>query len=423
MTRTLYLDLVGGAAGDMLLAALLDLGASLSKVQANLHLLGLDRVELHTKDVHPAGLRALQLDVTIDGRLGDSGVQEGSPKAVLPGVGPIAFKSGHDHGHRPYRVIRAMLATAPLPEPVRRVAAQAFLRLAEAESAAHGIPLEEVVFHEVGADDAIADIVGVATALDELQIEEVVVSPVPLGRGLTRGAHGPIPLPGPAVLHLLSGVPTVGVALDGETVTPTGAALLVAIATRYGQNPGLIIERVGTGAGHKTWPDRPNVVRAWLGQQATRNVVPVEEDVVVEANLDDMSPEQLPGLERALFAAGAVDVWAQPIHMKKGRMGMLVSALGRAALEAALVQAFLVHSTTLGVRVQPVRRHRTDRRVLEVQTPFGPVRVKAADRPGGPRLYAPEHEDCDRLAQAAGQPLRAVYEAALRAVWVLDAER
>ena len=300
---------------------------------------------------------------------------------------------------------------------MKALASAAFARLGEAESRAHGVPLEEVEFHEVGSDDAITDVVGVAAALEALAIDEVVVSPVPLGRGLTRGAHGPIPLPGPAVLHLLAGVPVEETPLRGETVTPTGAALLTAMADRFGPVPSFSLEAVGVGAGHRSWPDRPNVVRAILGRQVREAAAVSEEDCVLEANLDDMSPELLPELERALFEAGSFDVWTAPIHMKKGRTGVLVSALARRTLTDVVAAAFFTHSTTLGLRVTPVTRLRAPREMREVVTPHGTVRVKLGPRPEGPPLVAPEHDDCARVARERGLPLRVVYEAALRAAW------
>ena len=285
------------------------------------------------------------------------------------------------------------------------------------------MPLEEVVFHEVGADDALVDIVGVCAAVHALGVTRVVASPLPLGRGLTRGAHGPIPLPGPATLHLLTGAPTQQVPLVGETVTPTGAALVAHLADAYGAAPSFTLEAVGVGAGHKSWPDRPNVVRALLGRVEAGSAPEAEaEDCVVEANLDDMSPELVADLEAALFAAGALDVWATPVHMKKGRPGVTVAALGRRTLEGALSEAFFAHSTTLGVRVTDVRRRRAPRELVTVRTPFGEIPVKRSPRPAGPDLFAPEHDACAAVAAAAGVPVRAVYEAALKAAWALPVE-
>ncbi|MCK6547440.1 LarC family nickel insertion protein, partial [Myxococcota bacterium] len=315
-------------------------------------------------------------------------------------------------------VVRELIEGAEgLDAPVRHLALEAFRWLANAEGHVHGVDPESVEFHEVGSNDAIADIVGAAQALVSLGVSEVVASPVPLGRGLTVGAHGPIPLPGPATLELLRGVPVEGTELAGETVTPTGAALLRAITTRFGRAPAMTIEAVGVGGGKRSWPDRPNIVRAILGRAPAVQASESREDCVIEANIDDMSAEHLGALKRALFNAGAIDVWSAPVGMKKDRLGTKVAALARRSLVDVIAAAFFTHSTTLGVRSFDVSRIRADRRVEEVETPYGRVRVKIADRPSGPPLVAPEYDDVERLAEASGVSLRAVSEAALKAAW------
>ncbi len=464
--RILYLDLVGGAAGDMILSALVDAGAPLEAVRAAITAVDLPRVTLEEREVHPAGLRAKQIEVYVDGVLGDSHAVEGAPHihtdrksdphdahhhhhhhphfdpgrsrkeaaasraqnadgtgktvrhaaVASPPVADAPHDHDHDHEHghhRPYRDIRDQLEVAPLEARAKAIALDAFRRLAEAESAAHGVPIDDVEFHEVGADDAIADIVGASVAFASLGIDEVVVSPAPLGRGLTRGAHGPIPLPGPATLHLLRGCPTVETSLEGETVTPTGAALLTALADRWGAIPAMTIDAVGVGAGHKSWPDRPNVVRALVGR-AQVGATTTRDDLVVEANIDDMSPEHFAPLEAALFAAGAYDVWTTTAFMKKGRAGVTVHALVRRAEQSAIVEAFLEHSTTLGVRAYEVERHLAPREVKTVQTRFGPVRVKISPRRDLP-LVAPEYDDVARIAKQHGVAVRVVHTAAITA--------
>ena len=416
MTRLLYLDLVGGAAGDMILAALIDAGAPIERVRGAIAALGLREIEIVETEAHPAGLRAKRIDVMIAGQLADTG-REGMALHVHEHEHEHEHEHDHDHGsHRPYPSVRSMIRDAPIPEGARQLALDAFNELAEAEAKAHGVAVDEVVFHEVGADDAITDVVGVAIAIDALAIDEVVVSPVPMARGLTHGAHGPIPLPGPAVLHILTGAPLEETRLSGEMVTPTGAALIAALADRFGPMPSMRLERVGVGAGHKDWPDRPNVVRAMIGERVELGAVATSDEVVVEANIDDMNPEHFGGLERALFEAGALDVWSQPIRMKKGRHGLSVSVLARRTITQAIAGAFFDHSTTLGVRIRDVERIRIERRMETVNTRFGPVRVKVALRPSGPQ-FVPEHEDCERLAREANVPLRLVYEAALEAAW------
>lgn len=464
--RVLYWDLVGGAAGDMLLASLIDAGASLERVRQAVLGLGLGHVEIHTKEARPAGLRARQIDVIIRGALADreylpaEAAREAEAHALrVTGRAPDArlrrahthdghthdghTHGGHTHGghthdghthdalgdpghthggHRPYRDIRAMLESAALPTRTRTLALTAFRHLAEAEALAHGVDVEHVEFHEVGADDAIADIVGVACALEELAPDEVIVSPVPIARGLTRGGHGPIPLPGPATLHILTGVPLAETPLRGELVTPTGAALLRAAATRFGAIPSMIIEHVGVGAGHKSWPDRPNVVRALIGRLSSSEVWQTDHECVVEANVDDMPPQHFAELERALFSLGAADVWLTPIHMKKGRPAVLVSALVARELLDAATHTFFTHSTTLGLRVTRVERRRAERELVEVLTPYGSVRIKRAPSAEGRARLMPEHDDCAARAQAHGVALRVVWEAALAAALQAEPE-
>ncbi|MBK8013022.1 MAG: LarC family nickel insertion protein [Deltaproteobacteria bacterium] len=452
--RILYLDLIGGASGDMLMAALVDAGASLAFIRGQIGLLERPDLTIDLVRTQSAGLAAARIDVRIAGLLGDAihadvrthdGHEQDHehPHEHPHGHPPedelrppqnepsphVAHQPQpqhrHRHRHRRYVDVRDQLARAPLAPSVRALAERAFAHLGEAEAVAHDVPLDEVILHEVGADDALADVVGVAAALHDLAVDHVIVSPIPLGRGLTMGAHGPIPLPAPATLTILRGVPIVSTTLQGETVTPTGAALLRAMATHFGPMPSMSVSAIGTGAGRRSWPDRPNIVRALLGSadddDAGRRASEegAGEDVLVEANIDDMSPELIPDLEAALFEAGAFDVWTTSIHMKKGRMGVMVQALGRRASEAALCSRFFAHSTTLGVRIHDIRRSRAPREVISVETEFGEVAVKIAPRPGpgaARPLVMPEHDDCARLARAAGVPVRLVAEAAIERV-------
>lgn len=408
----------------MLLAALVDLGAPLERVRELVHGLGLERVRIHTKEASPAGLRARQIDVIVGGELADranvppEAAAQAEAHAKLAGEYVLTGKvvgAKAPHGHRRYVDIRALLERGPLPERTRALSLRAFAALAEAEALAHGVAPDDVEFHEVGADDAITDIVGVCASIELLGVDEVIVSPVPIARGLTRGAHGPIPLPGPATLHLLAGAPLLETPLAGELVTPTGAALLRVIGDRFGPIPSMTLERVGVGAGHKSWPDRPNVIRALLGTRARPTAVAHAGERIIETSLDDMSPQHFAALERALFSAGAADVWSSEIQMKKGRAARLVSALVEERLSEAVIAAFFAHSTTLGVRITPVERRRAERRMIEVETPYGAVRVKLSPRPVGPELAMPEHDDCEARASERGVPVRAVWEAALLA--------
>ena len=408
--RVLYLDAVGGAAGDMLLASLLDLGVSLDPVRRALDALRLPGVELEVFEVERHGLRARQLDVRVNGVLADSTTPEGTPGIRMPRADAL-----HAHGHRPWLHIRGLLEGADLPERAKGIALDAFRRLAEAESAAHGVPLEQVEFHEVGSNDAIADIVGTAVAIGELDVGCVLTSPLPLGRALIRGAHGPLPIPGPATLHLLKGAELVETSLDSETVTPTGAALIMTLSDGFGPIPSMSLEGIGIGAGHKHWPDRPNVLRALLGRTQSELPPRGAGDLHMETNLDDMSPEHLDPLFEALFEAGAIDVWATPAIFKKGRMGAVVGILAPAEKEPVVTRALFRHSPTLGVRMCPVDRRRLPRVMERVETPYGPIRVKRSPRPDAPDHLKPEHDDVRAAARRAAVPLRTVEDAALYA--------
>ncbi|MBI2377922.1 MAG: nickel pincer cofactor biosynthesis protein LarC [Deltaproteobacteria bacterium] len=425
MTRVVFLDLIGGCSGDMLLAALLDLGAPEDAIRDAWELAGLVGVELVTHEVRSFGLRARGVDVTVSGELADSRAEHHRFGGHAHGHGSEHAHGDHDahahggrdaHAHRSFLEIRERLGSSRLSPIVREQALRAFEGLGRAEADAHGVRLEHVQLHEVGADDAIADVVGVFAALDALEIDEVVASTVPLARGLGRSAHGPLPFPGPATLALLAGAPVEDVPFRGETVTPTGAALLSVLA-RFGPMPSMRLERVGTGAGHASWPDRPNVVRAFLGEASVEASYSNEEASLVESTIDDLSPEHLPVLVDALLGAGALDAWWTPAHMKKGRVGAVVSALARRSEVEAVASAFFAHGTTLGVRVTNVARRVLPRTLIEVATELGIVRVKTSPRSVGPPLVKPEHEDCVRIAAERGVPVRVVYEAALRAAW------
>lgn len=463
--RILYLDLIGGAAGDMILAALIDLGASVERVQSALNQLGLKRVKLNASVVHPESLRAVQLDVLVDGDLADSGhthpdagrledsvcghhhhhehsheYDAGSsdvqPRGHVHHAHGASSSGGHNHehlhhhGHRPWRVIRDMIAESELAEPVKALAQDAFLRLAKAEAHAHGVPVDDVEFHEVGSDDAIADIVGVAVAIHELAIDRVVASPLPLGRGLTRGAHGAIPIPGPATIYVLRGAPTVECAIQGETVTPTGAALVQAMVDVYGPIPAMVLDSVGMGAGHKRWPDRPNIVRAILGtsneldkvykksgRKSFSSDLSTLELLQMETNIDDMNPEYLEHLYTKIIEAGAVDVWASSAMYKKGRGGWVLSALLSKEAESAVREAFFRHTSTLGVRRWSTSRTHLKREIERISTRYGSVRVKRAFRPDGAISAKPEYDDILQIAQERDLPLRVVEEEVLKAVW------
>jgi uncharacterized protein (TIGR00299 family) protein len=374
-----YFDCFAGIAGDMALGALLDAGGSADALRSGLAGVPLDPFELDVAAVERGGIGATQVTVRV-----------GEP----PGV-------------RTWGSLRGALAGADLPAPVRELALETFARLAEAEARVHRTPADEVHFHEVGAVDAVVDVVGAALLLHHLGVTEVWASPVATGSGLQRGGHGVLPVPAPAVLELLRGVPVHAGGVAAELTTPTGAAILVASATRFADLPPMRVARVGYGAGSRRHAELPNVLRVVLGERVTE-AVDGDAGLVLEANLDDMTPELAPWVLERLFAAGAADVWFTPIHMKRGRPGITLSVLCAPGTDAAVRELLWRETSTLGVRGLPVRKWMLERRVVEVEVPGGKVRVKLGLDGGRVVNAAPEYADCARLAEQTGRPLKDV---------------
>ena len=382
----LYVDCVAGVAGDMLLGALIDAGASADGVRAGLEGLGVAGLTLRVERTERHAIGAVRAEARAEDR----------------------------QPHRRFAEVRELLAGAALPERVRARAHATFRRLAEAEGRVHGISPERVDFHEVGAVDAIAEVCGVALALEDLGVERVVCSPLPAPRGFVGSAHGRLPLPAPATLEILVGAPLHGVELDVELVTPTGAALVASLAEGYGPMPPLRMGAIGYGAGSRELEALPNVVRVILGEPLGSTA---EEGRVslVETNLDDLLPEHVPDAADACFAAGALDVWSAPAQMKKGRPGTVLSALVRPAREWAVAEAMMRETGSLGVRVAELRRHELERHWRTVDVGGHSVRVKVGRLGGAETSVAPEHDDCVRVAHATGASVRSVWAAALAA--------
>lgn len=344
-----------------------------------------------------------------------------APGAGAP-HGPAHAGAHADHPHVHYAQIRALITAAGLDPDIVRRSLDMFDRVAAVEAAIHGVAVADVAFHELGALDSIIDIVGTAAALSWLRPARVVASTVRLGAGTVWTAHGRLPVPAPATAALLAGAPVLGEA-DGpqfELTTPTGAAILAANVTEYGALPAMRVEGIGYGAGTRELADRPNLLRVVAGTElagAARPGPAGTRCTIVEANIDDMNPELYEPLFTALFAAGARDVWLTPVHMKKGRPGVVVSALGDPDRRAALAEALLRESTTLGVRSHEVERTMLDRTVETVETPYGPVAVKLGRDPhtGAVWNVAPEYAVCVERARAHGVPVKEVYAAAAAA--------
>ncbi|MCX6046396.1 MAG: nickel pincer cofactor biosynthesis protein LarC [Chloroflexi bacterium] len=380
-----YLDMPSGISGDMFLGCLIDAGWPLAALQATIEQMAL-----------PAGLWSVQADTVMRGAL----------RATLVNV-----QAAEGDQHRHLSDVGQIIQAGQLPATVQNRAMAVFTRLAQAEASVHGTTVEEVHFHEVGALDAIIDIVGVCAGLHALGIEQLYASGVPLGEGWTMTAHGRVPLPAPATLNLLAAAqaPTRPAPGPGELVTPTGAALLAEFAIFT--QPRMQLQRIGMGTGQKdfAWP---NVARLWLGEAVDSGQL-----VQIETNIDDMNPELYAAVSQNLFAAGALDVWTTPIQMKKGRPGLLLSVLVAAAKETTLADLLLRETTTLGVRVHHVHRHIARREFATVQTTFGAVQVKLKWVNGELLGAKPEYEDCLRLANEYHVPVRQVYEATQAAAY------
>jgi pyridinium-3,5-bisthiocarboxylic acid mononucleotide nickel chelatase len=382
VSRVAYLDCVGGLAGDMLLAALLDSGAELGTLQGVPAALGIDDVEIGVERVERQGIGALHL----------------------------VIDAPHDHDHRHYADIRDLVATADLPDRARARSLEAFGRLAEIEGGIHGVPPDDVHFHELGSLDTLVDICGAFVLLDELGVERVVSSPLPFARGFVSAAHGVLPLPAPATLGLLRGASLVGVDVEAELVTPTGAAILATVVDEWGALPPLTLEAVGYGAGTKDFDDRPNVVRVVLGSEAAR---PTGRVVLLETNLDDFPPELVPDAVERCFEAGALDVWTAPVQMKKGRPGLVLSVLARPEAQGELARVLLDETSALGVRVSRLDRYELEREERSVDLDGGTVRIKVGLLDGRVVNLAPEHDDCAALARSTGRSVKSVWAEAL----------
>ncbi len=413
--KWLYLDIFAGISGDMFLGVLVDLGLPLSVLEDTIAGLGLQgEVHITTQRVHKNGIAATKVTVTVHG---EPDTPQGHNHVASP-------HASHPHGHTSLETILHRIAQARLPETVRLRASQVFRRLAEAEARVHGVSVDTVHFHEVGALDAVVDVVGAVAGLHALGIHRVMASPIPVAHGFVNTAHGSLPVPAPATMALLEGVPIRGQDLAAETVTPTGAALVTTLTDTYGPPPPMRVERVGYGAGTMDLPI-PNVLRAWIGtpQPDDGETMDVHTLNVLETNIDDMPGEWFGSLFGRLLDAGALDVWLTPVQMKKGRPGVVVTVLTPPE-KAPHVRALLLReTTTLGVRETLVTRWCVPREKHTVETRWGPVPVKIAHVPDAPPRVKPEYDVCSRLAQEHNVPVWQVIQDALRAAQEAIASR
>lgn len=374
-----YFDCFAGAAGDMILAALIDAGAPIDVVNDAIASLGLD-ARVSTKVVQRQGLRGLTLQI-------DAGDQKVST----------------------YHEAEKLLTDAPLAEGVSRRAMKAMTALATAEARLHGVALPDVHFHEISAIDTIVDIVGSAAALGALEVDSIRTSPIAITRGWIESSHGRLPLPAPAAAELLIGVPITEVDINAEIVTPTGAAILTSFSDGHGAMPNMSYSSIGYGAGSRDL-SIPNLIRVFIGEPLEQTST--EEQVQIECNIDDMNPELYPFVIERLMDLGALDVWVTPTMAKKGRPGFLLGALVEPHLEDKVRQEIFLQTTTLGLRSFPVRRSALERGFIEVEVAGHRIRVKIAYMDEEAVNVAPEYSDCEKVARATSMSLKEVFRLA-----------
>jgi uncharacterized protein (TIGR00299 family) protein len=379
-----YGELIGGISGDMFVAALLDLGLSLNKLRSDLRKIPTLKFELKTSKKLVHSIRATKFDVIC----------------------------GKHEPSRSWKQIRELIQRSKLDREIKETGVDIFSRLAQAEAKIHGVTIDRVHFHEVGATDSIVDIMAAAIGIRELGIGALHFSRIPLGRGITRSAHGPLPIPGPATLELLKGLPVFGVDLESETVTPTGAAIVRALGKSFGDQPAMKIAKIGYGTGQKEFAGRPNLFRVILGDSDSSSQT--EEMLVIETNIDDMNPQLFDHVMGRLFAAGARDVFLAPIQMKKNRPATLLSVIAKPHDREKLAKIIFQETSTIGIRSHPVHRMILQRASKKVKTRFGEVTVKVVEQPDGSKRTTPEYDELKRIATAKKLPLKLIYDEVLR---------
>jgi pyridinium-3,5-bisthiocarboxylic acid mononucleotide nickel chelatase len=381
--KTLYFDCFAGASGDMILGAMVGAGVDPNFLREQLSLLPVDGFKVNFETVNRSGLSATYARV----------------------------ETAPEHKHRHLSDIKRIIEGSALSEPVKQRAVQIFTRLAEAEARVHNEPVEHVHFHEVGALDAIVDVVGAAICFEALRINRFVCSPVHVGSGMVKMAHGQFPIPPPAVTELLKGVPFYATDIKGELLTPTGAAIITTVCNEYGPIPQMLTETTGYGAGTREYPDFPNVLRVLLGE-SDDNSATDERLWMLETNLDDVSPQIIGYVMDRILELGALDCFCTPVQMKKNRPGVLFSVLCGREEKEAVMRLLFMETTTLGVRSYEVTRRALERSLVRVETQYGPIDVKVAHLDGRVVNEMPEFEQCRQAALRANVPLKAVEEAA-----------
>lgn len=396
--KTLYFDCFSGAAGDMILGALIDAGLPIEELRAALGSLGVEGWDISADKVIKAGITATKFRVH---------------EHAHAHAAPAASGSAHTHRHYHLAGIKKKIDQSALSDTARTRAKRLFDRLAEAEAAIHDMPVEKVHLHEVGALDSIIDIVGCVFALEWFGVDQVMVSPINVGSGTVKITHGVYPVPAPATLRLLGDAPVYGSAIAAELLTPTGALVLTDYAAGFGPLPPMRVERIGYGAGDRDFDGAPNVVRVVLGETASAS--PGMRVVVIECEIDDMNPQIFGALMDQLHGAGALDVFYSPVQMKKNRPGTLMTVIARPEQRDAIVDLVFRETTTIGVRHHEMARECLDREMVTVETVLGPVRFKVARRDGRILNAQPEFDDLVRLATEHSRPVKDVQALAAKA--------
>jgi hypothetical protein len=382
-----YFDCPAGVSGDMLIGALVDCGVSIEEIKEGLSLLPIQDFEISVKRVNKMGLISTQVEILVQDKFKERRLAE----------------------------IISVIQESRLPEKIKEKGLAVFQRIGSVEAGIHGLDVEEVHLHELGGLDTIIDVVGVFLGMEILEIDKVFASPLPLGTGFIQSAHGTIPLPAPATLALLEGVPVVGSELKVELVTPTGAALLTSLVHEFGIMPSMRLLKTGYGAGMRDLPI-PNVLRLLIGEgiEPSSSNYPFQEEklVCLECNIDNMNPEIYSYLFECLFNAGALDVSLTPIYMKKNRPGVLVTVLSSEEIAGSLMDILFSETTTLGIRQYIVNRYSVERHITQVSTPYGKVNLKFSKKGDKSWNYTPEYEDCRRLALQHHIPIMKIYRAA-----------
>jgi len=383
--KVLYFDLIGGASGDMILAALIDAGVPSEKLAEMLAGLKLDEFELKSSSISKNGFQATKVDILV----------------------------GEQPPERHLKEILEVIRNSSLPVPIQNRAIRIFQNIASVEAGIHNKPIDQIHLHELGGTDTIVDITGALLALDFLEVTEIYASPIPLGSGFIEGAHGQIPLPAPATMGLLKGLPVRRTEIKAELITPTGAALLAELVNEFSPPPEMKVEVIGYGAGTRDLPV-PNLLRVMIGESAETGEQIRERLILLESNLDDLNPEIYPYLMESLFNAGALDVCLVPIQMKKNRPGTQIQILTETQKAEEMRAILFKETSTLGIRQTQLDRYSLPRVTKEVLTSYGSIRIKVAGEGTDFQKASPEYEDCQKCARENDIPLQQVYQEAIK---------